>query len=70
MEVDVKNKWAFEVLYELGICHALEKPVIIFAQNKHDIPYDIIMKNIIFYQSMDDLSLQLSKELTKILVKE
>jgi hypothetical protein len=43
------------VFYELGIAHAMEKTVILVANNKHDIPFDIQAKRIVFYRSNSDL---------------
>jgi nucleoside 2-deoxyribosyltransferase len=38
------------VLYELGIAHTLEKPVIMITQSKNDIPFDLIHLRYIVYK--------------------
>lgn len=56
------------VFYELGIAHALDKPVILLAHSETNIPFDIRSKRIIFYKSNDDLRSQLSKTLARTLL--
>jgi hypothetical protein len=56
------------VFYELGIAHALDKPVILLAHNQTDVPFDIRSKRIVFYQSSEELRDRLSKMLTRTLV--
>ncbi|MDO9328846.1 MAG: hypothetical protein Q7U27_08960 [Pseudomonas sp.] len=54
------------VFYELGIAHALDKPVILLANSKSEIPFDISSKRIIFYSSNADLEISLSNMLTRV----
>src|SRR6266498_925301 len=43
------------VLYELGIAQALDKPVILIAKNTEDIPIDIKSKRFLIYSDLKDL---------------
>jgi len=56
------------VFYELGIAHALDKPVILLAHNQTDVPFDIRSKRIVFYQSDRELRDRLSKILARTLL--
>lgn len=56
------------VFYELGIAHALGKPVILLAHKDTDVPFDIQSKQIIFYNSNDELKERLSRMLTRVLL--
>lgn len=56
------------VFYELGICHAIGKSVILILQSKKELPFDVINKNIIFYKNLDDLKFLLKSELLKIFI--
>lgn len=57
------------VLYELGIAQALDKPVILISREPHNLPIDIRSKRFLIYKSYDDLRLKLKDELIKVLVK-
>lgn len=37
------------VFYEVGICHALEKPVLLLAQSMEDVPFDLRHRRILLY---------------------
>lgn len=54
------------VFYELGIAHAFDKPVILLANSKSDVPFDISAKRIIFYSNNKDLEINLSNMLTRV----
>jgi hypothetical protein len=41
------------VLYELGIAHALRKPVVLISSNEEDVPYDLRHVRVIYYQVAD-----------------
>ncbi|WP_263367313.1 TIR domain-containing protein [Edaphobacter bradus] len=41
------------VLYELGIAHALEKPVVLVSSNEEDVPFDIRHVRVIYYDMTD-----------------
>lgn len=56
------------VFYELGICHAIGKPVILISKTKNDLPFDIKSKNIIFYKDFSELQMELKSELLKIFI--
>lgn len=38
------------VFYELGMCHALEKPVLLLSQSKDDIPFDVRHLRVLLYE--------------------
>lgn len=56
------------VFYELGISHAIGKPVILISKTMNDVPFDINGKNIIFYNKAIDLQTKLKDELLKIFI--
>ena len=60
------------VFYELGICHAIGKPVIIISSLKGDIdiPFDVISKSIVIYKDLDGLRRQLKDELLKMFIDD
>lgn len=58
------------VFYELGIAHALDKPVILLAHNQTDVPFDIRSKRIVFYQTNDELRDRLSTMLARTLLQK
>jgi len=41
------------VLYELGLAHALEKPVVLVSSNEDDVPFDLKHIRVIYYNVMD-----------------
>jgi hypothetical protein len=41
------------VFYELGLAHALEKPVVLVAANEEDVPFDIRHIRVIYYDVRD-----------------
>lgn len=41
------------VFYELGLAHALEKPVILVSSNQEDVPFDLRHIRAIFYDQTD-----------------
>lgn len=53
------------VFYELGIAHALDKQVILLAESKSDVPFDIRSKRIVFYQSNKELQERLTLMLAR-----
>lgn len=55
------------VLYELGIAQALDKPTILITKTPEDIPIDLKSKRFIVFRNYEDLQLSLKKELIKIL---
>lgn len=60
------------VLYELGIAHALAKPVLILSKSATDIPIDLATRRVILYgQSQDlwreDLARSISQAIAKVI---
>jgi nucleoside 2-deoxyribosyltransferase len=41
------------VLYELGIAHALQKPVVLVSSNEGDVPFDVRHVRVIYYDVRD-----------------
>ena len=41
------------MFYELGLAHALEKPVILVSSNQEDVPFDLRHIRTIFYDLND-----------------
>ena len=41
------------VFYELGLAHALQKPVVLVASNEGDIPFDVKHIRVIYYDVQD-----------------
>jgi hypothetical protein len=41
------------VLYELGLAHALKKPVVLVASNQPDVPFDLHHIRVIYYDMTD-----------------
>ena len=41
------------VLYELGLAHALRKPVVLISSNEGDVPFDVRHVRVIYYQMAD-----------------
>lgn len=41
------------VLYELGIAHALHKPVVLVSSNEEDVPFDVRHVRVIYYDMRD-----------------
>lgn len=60
------------VTYELGIAHALGKPVILVAdiQNFKKIPTDILPQNILLYRSYDELYVKLCNTFQNIYMQQ
>ncbi|WP_369427396.1 hypothetical protein [Providencia sp. PROV236] len=57
------------VLYELGLAHALDKTTILISQLLDDLPVDIKSKRIITYKKFSDLDDILPLELLKVMKK-
>ena len=55
------------VMYELGLAHALDKNVILIAETLNNIPVDLQSKRIVTYQNLEELAKQLPIELLKII---
>lgn len=57
------------VFYELGIAHALDKPVILIANKKAQVPFDMQSKRIIFYDKNTDLERELERMFARTLAE-
>jgi hypothetical protein len=55
------------VFYELGIAHALNKPVILVCEQGNDVPFDLQSKRIIFYDTAEELRTGITKALGQAL---
>jgi hypothetical protein len=40
-------------VYELGLAHALEKPVVLVSSNQEDVPFDLRHSRVILYDQAD-----------------
>lgn len=49
-ELTTKNP---NVFYELGLAHALEKPVVLVSSNQEDVPFDLRHISVILYDQGD-----------------
>jgi hypothetical protein len=61
------------VLYELGLAHAVQKPAILLSQTIDDVPFDLRHLRVLLYKNTEAGRHQLQVELTntaKVLVKE
>jgi len=52
------------VLYELGLCHAFEKDVILISKDAANIPFDLRNQNVILYEAISDLRRKLANMLS------
>ena len=41
------------VFYELGLAHALQKPVVLVSSNEEDVPFDLKHIRVIYYDMTD-----------------
>lgn len=55
------------VFYELGIAHALNKPVILVCEQGNDVPFDLQSKRIIFYDTGEELRAGITRALGQAL---
>lgn len=58
------------VMYELGVAHALGKPTIIVAKDFTDIPFDLNNKRIIIYKDEEELQRRLETSITDMLINK
>lgn len=56
------------VFYELGIAHALDKPVVLLAEKKGVVPFDVQSKLIVFYDSNEELKEILARTLARTVI--
>lgn len=54
------------VLYELGLCHGLNKPTVLIAQSIDDVPFDLRAYRILIYSTHFDEIINLTEKLTEI----
>ncbi|NVO11588.1 MAG: hypothetical protein HXX16_16620 [Bacteroidales bacterium] len=55
------------VLYELGIAQALDKPTILITKTPNDLPIDLKSKRFLVYNDNQDLVVMLKRELIRVL---
>jgi hypothetical protein len=55
------------VFYELGIAHALNKPVILVCEQGNDVPFDLQSKRIVFFDTAEELKKGITKALGQAL---
>ncbi|MFJ7284663.1 hypothetical protein [Pseudomonas sp. NPDC099000] len=55
------------VFYELGIAHALNKPVILICEQGNDVPFDLQSKRIVFFDTAEELKGGITKALGQAL---
>ncbi|WP_313058219.1 hypothetical protein [Agrobacterium cavarae] len=53
------------VMYELGIAHALGKDVVMIANSEVDLPFDVNSRRILFYKDHEELVEKLQNELAR-----
>jgi len=58
------------VMYELGVAHAIGKPTIIIAKNFTDIPFDLSNKRIVIFEGEEDLYKKLRNSITDLLLNK
>lgn len=56
------------VMYELGIAHAIGKPTILVAKRTTDVPFDIKSNYMVLYSELDELGESLKSTIGKFLV--
>lgn len=54
------------VFYELGVAHALDKEVILIAESKAEVPFDLQSKRIIFYDDLGELQKKVLTAITRM----
>lgn len=57
------------VMYELGIAQALDKPVLLISREPEKLPVDIKSKRFLIYKDYDELKLMIRQELQNIMVR-
>ncbi len=58
------------VLYELGIAHALDKNVILVSEHSDELPFDLRTKQILMYRSLQELEFMLRTMVPRALLAE
>lgn len=58
------------VMYELGVAHAIGKPTIIISKNFTEIPFDLNNKRIIIYETEKDLVNKLENSIKDMLINK
>lgn len=58
------------VMYELGVAHALGKPTIVIAQDFTDIPFDLNNKRIIIYKNEKELQRRLEMSINDMFINK
>jgi hypothetical protein len=63
VDIDGRNP---NVFYELGIAHALDKPIILISKSIENVPFDIKQRSIIIYNDSSDLEKKLKDAFIKL----
>lgn len=58
------------VFYELGIAHAIGKPVVMISESESQIPFDISSTRILFYNTSHELEKNITKWLPQMIAHE
>lgn len=58
------------VFYELGIAHAMDKPVLMIASSIENLTFDLQSRQILLFKGQDDLQQKLRDSLTRLLIHE
>lgn len=58
------------VLYELGITHALDKNVILVSKHADELPFDLRSKQILIYRDLDELEFMLRTMVPRVLLEQ
>lgn len=58
------------VFYELGIAHAVDKPIILVSRSIQDVPFNLKSRSIILFEDQEDLVIKLKEALLKTLMRQ
>lgn len=58
------------VFYELGIAHALNKPVLMIARSTVDIPFDVGSSRVLIYHDEEELEIRLNSWIVQTLINK
>ena len=58
------------VLYELGIAHAIDKPIILVSKSISDVPFDMKSRSIVLYTNLNDLRRKIGEAIVRATLAE
>ena len=61
-DISIENA---NVFYEVGICHTLDKPVLLLAQSMDDVPFDLRHRRVLLYEYSPRGCRRLEKEVAE-----